>query len=79
MYLKIDKKLYNKITNITMGDYEKKGNYIPSENIMSIIEDLVWEIEVLKEKYRNIKQDMEDNYKRVSISEQVEINDNYFV
>lgn len=62
MYLEIDKELKTKIENITCVDYEFKDNFLPSENIVSIFEDLIYEIDRLEEKYEDLEQDMEDNY-----------------
>ena len=53
MYLELDDKLKNKIENITNVDYEFKGNFLPSEKIISIFEDLICEIESLNEKFED--------------------------
>mgnify|MGYP005977606567 FL=1 len=62
MYLEIDEKLKDKIEKITITDYDFKGNFLPSESITSIFEDLIYEIDRLEEKYEDLEQDMEDNY-----------------
>ncbi len=62
MYLEIDEKLKDKIEKITSTDYDFKGNFLPSESITSIFEDLIYEIDRLEEKYEDLEQDMEDNY-----------------
>lgn len=62
MYLEIDEKLKDKIEKITITDYDFKGNFLPSESITSIFEDLIYEIDRLEEKYKDLEQDMEDNY-----------------
>lgn len=62
MYLEIDKELKTKIENITGVDYEFKDNFLPSENIVSIFEDLIYEIDRLEEKYEDLEKDLEDNY-----------------
>ena len=69
MYLELDDKLKNKIENITNVDYEFKGNFLPSEKIISIFEDLICEIESLNEKFEDFKKDVEYNYKRISEDE----------
>lgn len=62
MYLEIDEKLKDKIEKITSTDYDFKDNFLPSESIKSIFEDLIYEIDRLEEKYEDLEQDMEDNY-----------------
>lgn len=62
MYLEIDEKLKDKIEKIISTDYDFKGNFLPSESITSIFEDLIYEIDRLEEKYEDLEQDMEDNY-----------------
>ena len=62
MYLEIDEKLKDKIEKITSTDYDFKDNFLPSESITSIFEDLIYEIDRLEEKYEDLEQDMEDNY-----------------
>ena len=69
MYLELDDKLKSKIENITNIDYEFKGNFLPSEKIISIFEDLICEIESLNEKFEDFKKDVEYNYKRISEDE----------
>lgn len=79
MYLEIDEDLKAKIENITGIDYDFKGNYLPSESITSIIEDLISEIDKLEEKYTDLEQDLEDNYRFIPVSEQVGISDKDFI
>ena len=62
MYLKIDEELLKKVTNITNSTYKSKGDFITYDNIISMLEDLTNEYDVLKEKYDDFKQDVEDNY-----------------
>ena len=61
MYIKIDEELLNKIENITMTSYCENGE-IPYSNLISMLEDLIYEYEVLKEELEDFKQDVEDNY-----------------
>lgn len=79
MYLEIEEELKTKIKNITGIDYDFKGNFLPSESITSIFEDLISEIDKLEEKYSDLKQDLEDNYRPISVSEQVGISDRDFI
>lgn len=79
MYLRIEEDLYKKIQNITNTDYEYKYGFIPAENTISLIEDLMCEIDRLNEKVEDIEQDIESNYKPISTSEQVGIIDKDFI
>lgn len=62
MYLEINEKLIEKVKKITGFDYKSKGGLITYDDIVSMIEDLTCEYEVLQEKYDDFKQDVEDNY-----------------
>lgn len=61
--------LLEKVSNITRTDYSDVNDL--KEQAESIIEDLLYEIEYLDEKIENILQDREDNFRRLSISEQL--------
>ena len=69
MYLKLDKKIIDKIEEITCTDYERKGDYIPAENIDSMIYDLLCEIDRLSEKIEDMENDIRDNYRPISNEE----------
>lgn len=66
----INKDLYEKASNITMTDYinNKKYNngesyvYLDDYSMITLIEDLLSEIDSLQEKYEDLEQDIEDNY-----------------
>lgn len=79
MYLEIDEDLKTKIENITGIDYDFKGNYLPSESITSIFENLISEIDRLEEKYSDLEKDLEDNYRPIPVSEQVGISNRDFI
>lgn len=76
MKYKLDEKeleLMKRVSAITITDYEvdNKG-YIEIESLICAIEDLEYEIDRLNEKYEDLKQDIEDNYKPISRMEQVD-------
>ena len=52
----------NAISKITCTDYELLGNFIPVESLMSVIDDLLVENENLEEKYKDLEQELEENY-----------------
>lgn len=62
MYYKIDEDKLKKIQKITCTDYEAKLGYLPVENLETIIDDLMLEIDKLEEKITYMEQDIENNY-----------------
>ena len=64
MYLEIEEKLLKKVVEITATDYEIKGNMLPCESIIPMIEDLVMSVEHYKEELEDIKNDLLNNYTR---------------
>lgn len=52
---------------------------ISIDNLISVIEDLISEIERYEEKIKDLEQDIEENYERVSISRQVGISNKDFI
>lgn len=71
--------MIKKIERITLSDYELLGDFVPSDSLMIIIEDLYVELEKEREKNADLRQDREDNYRPISIAEQVGISDRDFV
>lgn len=69
MYIEINEELLQKVTNITNFTYKSKGDFIAYEDIISIIEDLITEYDVLQEKYEDFKQEVEDNFKPLTNKE----------
>lgn len=70
MYYKLNESEYQRIqtvSNLTNTDYELNGNFIPVESLLSIIEDLVYELNNLEEKYNDLEEDLETNYKPIPI------------
>ena len=63
--------LIKKIENITLSDYEIKGDYNEFDKLMTINEDLFFEYESLKEKFEDLENDIKDNYRKIPIEEQV--------
>lgn len=71
--------MIKKIERITLSDYKLIGDFVPSESLMIIIEDLYVELEKEREKNADLRQDIKDNYRPISIAEQVGISDRDFV
>lgn len=70
----INKELANKIKSKTLNEYGIKIDdkvYLEQNDVLSIIEDLLVEIDNLEEKYEDLERDMQDNYKHIPIEEQI--------
>ena len=64
--------------NIIWHDAENIDGYIDSEVLLDIIQDLMCELDNAKEKYEDLKQDLEDNYKPISHYEEYGISESDF-
>lgn len=62
MYLEINEKLIEKVKKITGFDYKSKAELVTYDDIVSMIEDLTCEYDVLQEEYEDLERDLEDNY-----------------
>lgn len=62
----------------TSTDYEIKGEYMPVESYLIIIEDLLNEIDCLEEKYNDLQQDLEDNYRPIPLDKLYGVSDSDF-
>ena len=70
----INKKIYDKVCEVTYTGYDPlietdKDVLLSADSIMSMMEELLSEIDSLQEKYEDLEQDLEDNYKPLSRSE----------
>lgn len=65
--------------NIRWFDAENIEGYIDGEDLLSIIDDLIYEVDRLEEQIEDIKEDIRDNYKPISYAEQVGISDGDFI
>lgn len=79
MYIEIDEKILEKVTDITNFTYKSKGDFIAYEDVISIIEDLVCEYNVLKEKFEDYKENVRDNYRQITPQEMYDIDDRDFI
>lgn len=55
MYLELNNEKIKKVENITNTDYEVKGNLVPAENVETMIENLLIEIDCLQEKIDDLE------------------------
>lgn len=78
---------FEKISEITKTDYkviyleDADGEYVMAfdDSVNSMLEDLLIKIDSLNQEIENLKKDIEDNYKPISIASQVNISDKDFV
>lgn len=61
--------MIKKIQEITMHDYELKGNFIPQNSLWLMVEDLLCELDNKEEKLENYKQYVADNYRQLNDEE----------
>lgn len=82
MYIEVSNKemeRFKEISDITVTDYKFKGNFVPVVSLLAMVEDLLLELHNKEEQIEDIKQDIQDNYRRISVSEQVGISDKDFI
>ncbi len=73
----IDHSLKKDIEKIV--DYEIEPMTLEEDYVISILEDLVSNYHILKKEFEDYKKYIEDNYKPISIAEQVGISDRDFI
>ena len=61
--------IIKKIQEITMHDYELKGNFIPQNSLWLMVEDLLCELDNKEEKLENYKQYVADNFRQLTDEE----------
>ncbi len=59
--------------------YFREKDFYSIDELIAIIEDLDSELEMVREEYDDFKRDVEDNYRPLSIAEQVDIDDRDFL
>ncbi len=60
-------------------DYEIEPMTLEENDVIGILEDLVSNYRILKEKFEDYKKDIEDNYRPIPVAEQVGISDRDFI
>lgn len=79
-YLNNDElKTMKKVENITHTDYKIKDNFIKTDYLVNAIDELLREIYRLNREYKDLKQEIQDNYKPISIQEQIDYNEKDFL
>lgn len=64
-----DKNIIKRVQQRTITEYEMQNDFVPVQDIMYMVEDLLNEIERLEEEKEEIIQDRNDNYKPLSYAE----------
>lgn len=81
MFVELEEKDIKDIERL-IGEFnnnQKRGNLIEINSLIGTIQDSVCIIEHLQEELEDLKKDIEDNYKLIPTSEQVDIDDRYFI
>lgn len=79
-YLNNDElKTMKEVENITHTDYEIEDNFIKTDYLVNAIDELLREIYRLNQEYKDLKQEIQDNYKPISIQEQIDYNEKDFL
>lgn len=79
VYVNIEKKLYERVSEITTTDYNVENNKVEVDNLLSMIEDLISEYDRIEEELEDIQNDMEENYQRIPVSNQYDVSDRDFI
>ena len=58
--------------NESIRDYFKNKDLVSVNDLLNAIDDLIYERDNLEDKIKDMEQDIEDNYKPISKSEQYE-------
>ena len=75
MYIELndrDYELIKKVSEVTLTNYELKGNLMSTESMICAIQELLWEVERLEEEKEQLEDDIRENYKKISIEEQLD-------
>lgn len=72
-------KTVKKVEEITFGDYRRDGKYIPVEELFSMIEDLLIELDRAEEKYNDLEEQLRENYRPIPVAEQYGISERDFI
>ena len=72
----INRELYDKVSELTYTNYEPSevlNNddvlYLDGDSVQCMLEDLLYEVDKIQEKYDDLEQDLEDNYRPITKEE----------
>lgn len=74
-YLRVQEETFTEYNNLAV-DKEKEKVLVDSDTIEAMLEDLITELGVMKEKYQDLQEDLENNYepKKVDYYEEYGLN-----
>lgn len=78
-YVKIEKKVLEKIEEITNTNYNAEDVYLTTESLVMIIDDLLVELDKMQDKLNDLENNLNDNYRPIPVAEQVAISDKDFI
>lgn len=70
--MKIGKRMLERIEYITLIDYEHKEYEFEEDEVLCMLEDLMNMYECIERKYNDLEQNLQDNYRKITVAEQVE-------
>ena len=56
-----------------------KKDLVSVDDLLTLTEDVIYDLENLKDEYRDLQQDLEENYRPIPYAEQVEVYDSDFI
>ena len=70
MFIKIDEKIIKKVEELTLTKVNREDEFVYAEDIQSMIEDLLIEIDELNEKLLDMEEDRQQNYTPINCKDQ---------
>lgn len=70
MFIKLDEKIIKKVEELTLTKVNREDEFVYAEDIQSMIEDLLIEIDELNEKLLDIEEDRQQNYTPINCEDQ---------
>ena len=60
-------------------DEKFKKDLISIDDLLTLTEDVIYDLENLKDEHRELQQDLEENYRPIPVNEQYEVYDRDFI
>ena len=70
MFIKLDEKIIKKVEELTLTKVNREDEFVYAEDIQSMIEDLLIEIDELNEKLLDMEEDRQQNYTPINYENQ---------
>ena len=70
MFIKLDEKKIKKVEELTLTKVNREDEFVYAEDIQSMIEDLLIEIDELNEKLLDMEEDRQQNYTPINCEDQ---------